>query len=121
MVSVELVDQDWVDNLKEGDLVAIDEGGSRSTHYIITSIVKITPTRLIKTSNGKTFKKDGWQRVSSSWDRPTYLQPVTSKIQEHVERRELLSEIKHESFEDFSTQALREFKELIARLRDTLE
>jgi len=109
-----LVDQEWLDSLKEGDKVAVDVGSYRSTFYKISNVVKITPTRMIKTSCGRTYNNDGRERgKSSTWDKTTFLQPVTAEIEETVERYTLLHRIKETKFNDLSTEVLREIIKLV--------
>lgn len=109
-----LNNQEWVDSLKEGDSVAIDVGGYRTTDYRITKIIKITPTRIIKTESGHTFKSDGRERgKTSSWDRATHLEPVTPKIEEMVEMEELLSQIRNAKFDELPLDTLRKIGELL--------
>lgn len=109
-----VVKQDWVDNLLEGDLVAIDVGSYYSTDYIITKISRITPKRLIKTESGHTFNNKGWERgKNSTWDRRTYLQPVTPKIEEHIEKNQLLKKIKEVKYEVLPLDVLRKMYTLL--------
>lgn len=106
------VEQEWLDNLAEGDLVAIDISNFGSSVYVITKITKITPTRIIKTDVDVIFNSNGLERGRSG-ERQKYLQPVTQKIFDHIERMELLRKIKETKFKDLSLETLRKVVDLI--------
>jgi hypothetical protein len=109
-----LVNDKWLQNLKEGDLVAIDIGRYTSVHYIVSAVKKVTPTGMIKTSCGRTYNNDGWERGKSSpWQVNTYLQPATEEIKEQIEFRRLINIINDTNFEQMPISKLREVIEVI--------
>lgn len=58
----------WLNSLQVGDKVKINVGRLGKVTWQQLEIIKITPTRIIKTTYGYTFNKDGWERAS---DKPT--------------------------------------------------
>lgn len=81
----------WLASLKEGDEVAVKYGD----HYAITTIKRITPTRIIKTDNGGEFK--GGYMKTGTWGtwapHYKYIVPVTQEIKDTIKRKKLISKV----------------------------
>lgn len=107
--------KDWLLSLKEGDKAVINVGSYGYRHYTTVEIVRITPTRIIKTSDNREFNNKGYARGhNSSFGRHLKIEPITDEVRESMERMELLSVIRNTKFEEVSTLTLRE---IVGRLR----
>lgn len=102
----------WLEWLKEGDDVCYD---TKTGGYVIDKIVKITPTRQIKTASGKTFR--GGFCTQNKWD-TYYLEAVTDKVKSEVLCRRLIAKIKGTDFKNVPLKKLQQIAEILDR-RDT--
>jgi hypothetical protein len=106
--------QEWVDSLKEGDEVAVDIGSFSFPSVVILTVEKITPSRIIKTSNGYTFNKHGEERGNNdAWSSKKRLMPITDVILEKIERKNLTSIIENVKASDLSLETLRDIVDIL--------
>lgn len=106
--------QAWLDSLQVGDRVAIDVGTYGGTDWKVITIIKITPTRMFKTDDGRSFSKEGSERIQASrWNRATYLKPFTPGIADLIEQKTLLALLDNTKFKDLSLEQLREIVRII--------
>lgn len=109
----------WIlDEVNEGDEVAMDVGGYGYPNWRIATVTKKTPTGIISTSNGRKFNNDGYERGASrgSFSKRTYIQPVTDEIREKIERSDLLGKISRTKFEQLDTTQLRKICLIIGEI-----
>lgn len=98
--------QKKLDELKEGDQVAI-ETGFNFRNYKITTITRITPTRRIKTESGDEFNKDGYERTSKNmWGHRKRLEPITPEIIDFIKRKKAINKIDNFDIKKLSTDQL---------------
>lgn len=102
-------EKDWLDLLRVGDQVCYYD---RYHGYVFETILKITPTKQIKTRQ-HTFK-DGCHK-GSGWTASVYIQPITKQILDEVNRLHLVSEIKKTQFEKMG---LEDLKKIVAVITD---
>lgn len=82
-------DNEWIKELKIGDKIAIDKSNPWNRNvYKRVSVVKITPTGRIKTSDGSQFYADGREIGGNSYR--CQLRQLTPELLELIERKELL-------------------------------
>jgi len=79
---------EWLKTLKVGDTAVYDDGYSRTKHYNLVTVEKITPTGIIKTNDGKSWNTEGKERgaTPARWARTNSLQPYTEEVKEHIKR-----------------------------------
>jgi len=109
-----MTDAEWLASLKVGDEVAYDTG-SISKHWIITRIVKITPTGQIRTDAGHLFKNGTYKRDWNYY----FLKPVTDTIRDAVTRREIIGLLKRFDFSKLLTPDLEKVSRIIDDARHT--
>jgi hypothetical protein len=100
---------EWFKTLKIGDTVCYDTGYNENHEYYITSVLKITPTGKVKTSDGMTF--DSTNSTSVSAYRYCSLQPVNEEILEYIKKKELLLRISEVNFNKLN---LNQIEQIIA-------
>lgn len=98
---------EWLKELKAGDEIVIDKSNFWNKNlYEKVTVVKITPTGRIKTSDGSQFHPDGREIGGSSDFSP--LREITPEILELIERRKLLKQLRFNEFVDLlSAERLR--------------
>lgn len=97
----------WLEGLKEGDQVAMNVGSYGYPNYKIATITKITPTRIIKTDDGRVFNSNGRERGSTSkWGRNVSIEPVTATLFEKIERNHLITKLSRMKLEELPTELL---------------
>jgi hypothetical protein len=99
--------QEWLENLKEGDLVYY-RGVSRYNNGRIVKIKGFTPSRMIKLSDGTTINKDG----SIRGDKYFYIHKPTDKHRYEIQRRILLSRVREIDFGRIHNDQLKEILEI---------
>lgn len=95
--------EEWLSSLKVGDKASFH---SRYHGYVIVEVIKITPTKQIKTTSGhgiQTFKEgrcrvDEWTSYS--------LEPITDTVKETIKRKYFLSKIRDYNFENMTNEQL---------------
>jgi len=101
--------QKWLDNLKEGDLVAIDYG-RYSSKWMIKAIDRITPKRII-TVDGVKYNNQGIsKRDSYYW---TKLEPITQEIKDSIKKNKLVSKLDNINIADLSLEKLESIYEIL--------
>lgn len=94
--------KDWLASLKEGDEICYQ---TRWQGHRITRIVKITPTRIIRTEDGKAFR-DGYYKVDS-WEY-FRLEEVTYEIRAAILKRKLVSQLNHVKWAELPFETIKE-------------
>lgn len=95
--------QAWLDSLKEGDEVCYH---NRWHGYILDTVERITPTRIIKTAKGLSFRGG---REQGSRELGYRLQPVTDVVKQSIwrkEARDKVRSIKPDELSDKQLQAI---------------
>lgn len=98
----------WLPTLKEGDTVCVH---NRYHGYMTQRIVRITPTGLIKTDRGATFrnghsKEYGW------------LYEHDDIAKDDIRRRRIIRKMTIYKFEDLSTKDLLKIEQLIDEIEE---
>jgi hypothetical protein len=97
--------QQWLNSLKVGDEVAVDQG-KFSRKYAILTIEKITPTRRFRLSGvSEVFDNTGREMGAGAWG-SDHMEPITDAIRESAARYAALEHIKKINFSALSTQQL---------------
>lgn len=104
--------QEWLDSLKEGDMVALRIFTYSNFKYRIAKITRITPTRIIKV-DGYEFNKNGKQRGRSTWGYNIYLEPITQDILDEVEKEKLFRRLNNIKFQELSLDKLRKISDVV--------
>ena len=106
--------KEFLENLKINDKILIQSSSWRSTEYFIDTIVKITPTRQIKTEKGCTFK-NGYQRDNSTGGTNYY---IIEKNEENMKKyislknkKELYSFIRNTNVEKLNDEKIKKLLE----------
>jgi hypothetical protein len=92
--------EQWLDSLQPGDEVC---HYSRWHGYRITRIIKITPTRQMKTEDGYVFR-GGYDRTGSEW---VHIQPVTHEIKQGIWRKNAISTVRNLEFSELTDDQLK--------------
>ncbi len=100
---------DWLKDLKPGHKVAYDSGTYGRIKYNIVTVEKITPSGIIKTSDGNSWTKEGRQKgiKASSWETPHHLKPLTQEIRNIVEKETAVQYLSKMDFKKLPLDALR--------------
>lgn len=99
--------KDWLKNLKQGDSVIV-KSRYRKT---LSTIDKITPTGRIKI--GTSQYKDGYLMGGNTWDHEYLIEASEEeivKLQEEIERRNLVNEVRNINTNKLSLDQLRRIK-----------
>ncbi len=100
-------DTEWLKELKPGDQVACNKGSYGVKNYVILNITKITPTGIIKTSDGSQWTPSGREKGTPyariSWN----LEPLTQEIRDYVEKERAIQYLKNAKLENLSLDTLR--------------
>lgn len=113
--------QEWLDNLKEGDEVAIAIWSYSTTNYSLSTVEKITPTGIIKTRQ-YTFNQKGIERGgNSTWGGKKQLVEVTKEIKDKIETEKILRQITKTKFADLPLEILKDISEVINRHAESKE
>jgi len=109
------MNNEWLKELKVGDEVVYDDGGHYSKRYNVITVNKITPTGIIKTSDGKSWSNEGGERGSyrDPWRGTIRLQPYTDEIKEYITRQKAIVYLGHANFEELPTDKLIEITGII--------
>ena len=111
--------QEWVKALKVEDKVVINVGRYGHKNYKMTTIVKVTPTGIIKTKCGRTYNNDGWERGKrDAWGGRTHLEPITQDIIDKIETDKLLYEIGKVKFNELPLEILREIVKAVSKNKE---
>lgn len=108
----------WLASLKVGDEVAYNSSNF-GINWEIVKIIKITATRRIKTENGITFNKDGYE--TGELTHRLSINPYTDKIKEAIEIKQLYNIVKgklQNKLNQISTLNLDQLQELNEKLGD---
>lgn len=110
--------KEWIMTLNVGDKVAMDVGSYGYPNWRIATVEKITPTRIITTSNGRKFNNDGYERGANygSFSKRTQISPLTEEILEKIARGKHLSKISRTKFEKLDTTQLRKICLIIGEI-----
>jgi len=94
-------ENEWMKELRVGDKVVISNRNGKS----ITTIVKITPTGIIKTEKGAQFNPDGFQRGGDTWSNYS-LNQLTDELQLEFKKKGLVKKFKEIDFSKLSIEQL---------------
>lgn len=103
--------QEWLESLKEGDVVAIRKGSFGYGYYVLHKIEKITKSRRFKLSGmGDTqFSNNGSEMgKKDTWSPRLSMEPVTQKILDEIRRKKILEEINRVDFKSMPLEMLEE-------------
>lgn len=109
--------EDWLKNLKEGDIVAIDLGKYTYDDYLLTTVRRITPSGFIKTENGYVFNPDGTERSNLFESRKKLVEPIKEVVL-FINKKQILMNLKSIRLEDLPAEFLEEVFMLIKAIRD---
>lgn len=109
------VDKEWLASLKAGDRVAYSYG--RIAGWIIDTVLKVTPTGMIRTGRGKLFK-NGYCKGSGPWDVGLWLHPVNENVLEQLEVSRLKEKIRTNKTDKLSLQQLRQINEILENAKE---
>lgn len=106
--------KEWLKELKQGDKVVYN-AGHRNIDYIMVTVEKITPTGIIKTSDGRSWNTNGRERgrEKSTWRATYYLQPFTQEIKDKLEKTSLCFDFNKVNLEKLSLDQLRQIHAII--------
>jgi hypothetical protein len=102
---------EWFKNLKIGDTVCYDTGYNENHEYYITSVLKITPTGKVKTSDGMTFNANNSTSISAY--KYCSLNPVNEEVLEYIDKKELLLKLSKINFNMLTLNQLKEIMQII--------
>lgn len=104
----------WLEQLKEGDSVAIKTGSYGRRYYVIRKITRITPTRRITLDDGSKFNNNGIEMGNKGrWNPSETIEPITQEILDSIQREKLLYQISNTKFQSFSLDSLKKIAEII--------
>jgi hypothetical protein len=107
--------QKWLDSLVEGDEVAIETGAYGFREYAIVKIDRITPTRIFKIYN-TSFDKNGEERGNRDrWTATKSIEPVTEKILNSIQRKNLLRQVNEIDFSKLTIEQLESIVETVKK------
>lgn len=101
------METEWFDSLKVGDEVCYTY---RFGGYTFTKIKNITPTGLVKTESGKTFKNGRCRH--DSWE-TLFLEPVTQEIINNVREAKLKVKLRNFNFNSLKLDHLERINTII--------
>ena len=93
--------REWLDSLEVGDEVAYNANNSGGQpDWVITTIIKITPTRQIVTSSGHRWRKGEYHTTAFDWK---HIQPLNDEIKQHEKDHAVLTELQTTNWSNVPT------------------